>query len=107
MDRFKSRVHLRARPLARRLSIESQARQGRLRRTGCDELSDRSGMAFEYSQGDIAQVAQQAEPVGDLDGMRRSLPHRLGVLAAAVAADDRDAGMLGEPASRSIGRSIR
>jgi hypothetical protein len=54
-----------------------------------------------------AQIGHQMKAIGDLRGLRRAAPSALGVRAVAIAADDRDTRMRGEPGRDRIGRAHR
>ena len=73
-------------------------------------------MAVESVAHGIAEIAQQVEPVGNLDRLRSPGANAVGIGAGPVAGDDLDAGMRLQPGgdglglrsgSRSIGRLAR
>jgi hypothetical protein len=63
-------------------------------------------MVIEHTAERITAVAQQMPPVGDLNGLRRSLAGSLGVGAGTIADDDLDRRMVLEPRGQGLGRAI-
>ena len=63
-------------------------------------------MVIEHAAERITAVAQQMPPVGDLNGLRRSLAGALGVGAGPIADDDLDRRMVLEPRGQGLGRAI-
>ena len=55
----------------------------------------------------LTQVLQHMKAVGHLPGLRRALTRAFGVETAPIAADNLDAGMLSQPLSGRLGRSVR
>ncbi len=55
----------------------------------------------------LAQILEQVEAIGDLSRLWGTLSSALCVESAAVAADDRDLGMLAEPSRGAFGGAIR
>jgi hypothetical protein len=51
----------------------------------------------------LGEVLPEVEPVGDLDGVRRSGAGTVGVGAGPVPADHLDAGMSGKPVGERLG----
>src|SRR5215203_5313588 len=63
-------------------------------------------MVIEYTAERITAVAQQMPPVGDLNGLRRSLAGSIGVGAGPIADDDLDRRMVLEPRGQGLGRAV-
>jgi hypothetical protein len=63
-------------------------------------------MVIEHTAERITAVAQQMPPVGDLNGLRRSLAGSIGVGAGPIADDDLDRWMVLEPRGQGLGRAI-
>src|SRR4051812_50106618 len=63
-------------------------------------------MVIEHTAERITAVTQQMPPVGDLNGLRRSLAGALGVGAGPIADDDLDRRMVLEPRGQGLGRAI-
>ena len=63
-------------------------------------------MVIEHTAQRITAVAQQMPPVGDLNGLRRSLAGSIGVGAGPIADDDLDRRMVLEPRGQGLGRAV-
>jgi hypothetical protein len=63
-------------------------------------------MVIEHTAERITAVAQQMPPVGDLNGLRRSLAGSIGVGAGPIAHDDLDRWMVLEPRGQGLGRAV-
>src|SRR4051794_31222742 len=63
-------------------------------------------MVIEHTAERITAVAQQMPPVGDLNGLLRSLAGSLGVGAGPIAHDDLDRRMVLEPRGQGLGRTV-
>lgn len=63
-------------------------------------------MALQDALEDIANVAEQVPAIGDLHGVGCAAPRAVGVALRAIAADDLDARMRGEPRREVIGRAV-
>lgn len=65
---------------------------------------------LEDAQHDIAQVPQEVETISDLQGLGRTQACPVGIFAAAIPADDMDAGMGAQPrgqaASAPVGEEV-
>lgn len=79
-------------------------------RPGCARRFGRLAQAFAVGSHDPVdrrgQVAQQVPAVGDLDRLRGALTGAFGIGAAAVSADDADAGMPAKPGGDGVGVTI-
>ena len=64
-------------------------------------------MVLQDTAKGIAGIAQQMPPVRDLEGVRRPTRHPLGIGAGAVAHDDGDAGVGGQPRRQCVGAAVR
>jgi hypothetical protein len=64
-------------------------------------------MVIEHTAQRITAVAQQMPPVGDLNGLRRSLAGSIGVGAGPIADDDLDRWMVLEPRGQGLGLGSR
>ena len=64
-------------------------------------------MVIEHTAERITAVAQQMPPVGDLNGLRRSLAGSIGVGAGPIADDDLDRRMVLEPRGQGLGPGSR
>jgi hypothetical protein len=63
-------------------------------------------MTVESVAHGIAEIAQQVEPVGDLDCLRSPGPNAVGIGAGPVTGDDLDAGMRLQPGGDRLGLAI-
>lgn len=68
------------------------------------------GVPLQHPPGDVPGSAQQMQAIRHLDGSRCALLHPVGLLPAAIPADDLDARMLPQPrgtrASRAVGQEV-
>ena len=64
-------------------------------------------MTVESVAHGIAQIAQQVEPVGNLDRLRSAGANAVGKGTGPVAGDDLDAGMRLQPGGDGLGRGSR
>ena len=54
----------------------------------------------------VAEIAQQMPPIGNLDRIRSTGPHAVGIVAGPIAGDDLDAGMRLQPRLDSLGLAV-
>ena len=76
-------------------------------RTGSGYRFESLRTSLENAQHYVPEVLQEVEAIRYLYSIRRRLPDGVGILAAAIAADHFDAGVLGEPGGERTGIPVR
>lgn len=88
----------------RRLAVSDSVMDPRFLRDGG---AQGRRIAHEDPLEDLAAVARQMEAICDLDGVRRGLAGRGGVIAPAIPADEVGLAVLGDPRRNRRGGALR
>jgi hypothetical protein len=107
VSRLEEVSHLSSGTLAGGLTVQPQAGELLVVRTGSGYRLKSLRTSLEHAQHHVPEILQEVETIRYLDGTRRRPTDGVGILAAAIAAAHFDAGVLRDPRDERTGVPVR